>query len=489
MTGAAPDNKLNVSATERARVYIANTMYHGQRQLTVANFEALSPSRALELLDYLDPDQAVGLLAGIQPAAAASVVTLMRRDQAVLVVTRMNPNWAAPIFDHLVPDNAAVLRDAVRANAAFTSASAVWRRLLGRFTAEVEPVGPSKRGTIGFSRSFQNGTMYWNERIGLGMVSAGIQQYYEQMGEAKGRLGFPIGTETEAAVSSFGTSGTFQRFESTWDYDEKTLPGARCGATVYRSAEYGPRVTWGGIGEHYERSGGTWGPLGYPMSEEIEVTRLGRVGYVQIFEGGPVFWSETTGAARFTPRFETGTDRFPIGDEQPVAKSRFGTDGFGQRVDAPWTYPEGVLAGWPDDRPAGAVLYASDSDCAYLTNGVIGVCFERHGGTGGMFGFPRSNEIDLPGEPRQPVRRVQMFEGGRIFWSEERDTFQIVTGPIADLLDADEPLATRLGMAVTARQPIDDGPVWIQFFENGVITEQMRVATAWLRHGSAKDER
>lgn len=153
----------------------------------------------------------------------------------------------------------------------------------------------SNRGTEGWCQEFEGGTVHWSEPTGSKTVSGQIRDYYNGVGGSGSWLGFPASEEGPAVESPYGTAGTFQRFESAWDYPGDVidlLAGVRCGATIYYSEPYGVQPTGRGIGTIYERMHGTAGVLGFPKSPELRLpgSPPESASRMQHFEGGTMYY-------------------------------------------------------------------------------------------------------------------------------------------------------------------------------------------------------
>jgi uncharacterized protein with LGFP repeats len=381
------------------------------------------------------------------------------------------------ILDQLSSEAASSLREAVEASESISKHGAAWRSKVGTPTGGLHKVGLTQRGTTGFRIDYASGSVYWNSRSGSGTVTSSFKPYFDENGGLPSLLGFPIGPETEAADSSAGTSGTFQRFESTWDYGGELAErlGVACGATVYQSKEHGTYMTRGGIGEYYELSGGTEGPLGFPISEEFPISNGSKLeGVHQDFEGGIVFWSESTGAACIKGEIlahallMSDIIGFPRADEERASNSPVGTTGVFQRFSP--------LGGWRGET----VVYSCEPHGVRLVSGMINQRFEAEGGPAGPFGFPIGDGTRLGrADGTLAPCEYQAFEGGLIY-SNLRSIVVGVTGEAFRLLVHDRSLINKLGAPMTPARRLDDGPDEVQFFENGLISVVSGKARAWL---------
>ncbi|WP_433562999.1 LGFP repeat-containing protein [Nocardia sp. CA-151230] len=103
-------------------------------------------------------------------------------------------------------------------------------------------------------------------------IAGGILEKYNQMGGATGTLGVPTGPATDAP-----DGGMVQEFG---------------GGAIYSSPTHGTHVVWGEIRKAWDDQGGASGELGYPTSDEYDITG----GKQSDFSGGSITWvdNETT---------------------------------------------------------------------------------------------------------------------------------------------------------------------------------------------------
>lgn len=236
------------------------------------------------------------------------------------------------------------------------------KRRLGSPISSEERAGPSERGTTGLVQRFEGSkddpvraSLYWTHTYGAYPVWGWIARYYQNLGEARSRLGFPISSEMNAAPSERGTPGQVQRFEGGKDDPREVSISLYC-------SHYGAFPTWGWIARCYEGFGGTGSRLGFPISPELPAaaSQQGTAGQVQRFEGN--------------------------GDGESFLDNISLT---------------------------GVSIYCSPHG-AYATWGEIGRCYERLGGTGSQLGFPISPEQETHPSSRGHTVWRQRFEGGEI---------------------------------------------------------------------------
>ena len=122
---------------------------------------------------------------------------------------------------------------------------------------------------------FQGGAVYWSSGTGAHIVFGAIAGTWGRHGWEAGFLGYP--TTGEIALARGG--GRYQAFQ---------------GGTIYWSPTTGAHVVFGAIAGTWGRHGWENGFLGYPTTGEIALARGG--GRYQAFQGGSIYWSPATGA-------------------------------------------------------------------------------------------------------------------------------------------------------------------------------------------------
>ena len=185
---------------------------------------------------------------------------------------------------------------------------AAWRAAGGRTGVLGLPTttdAPTPDGRGAFVR-FDGGDVYWSPATGARLVRGGILATWLGSGGVTGPLGYPV---TSDAVTADGR-GAFVRFQ----YGE-----------VYWSPPTGMQIVRGGILATWLATGGTSGPLGFPVTSDAR-TPDGR-GFVVRFQGGDVYWSPTTdtqvvaGPTAVAYRDQGGTSSplgFPTRSTRPV---------------------------------------------------------------------------------------------------------------------------------------------------------------------------
>jgi LGFP repeat len=478
-------------------------MWLQERQLDAQKVEALNATSAASHVARLSAEDAAFVLAIAKPGPSAGVLKVLvtkpkYKNLATAIIRHINRAKAQELVAAVGPAAAELelLPDAVEAIAEYEDTGVP---PLGEPTGELTLASESPQGTRGYYQNFEDGQIHWTVRAGAVPTRGANAVYHVRLGGSGGRLGFPLTPDSKAQRSPFGTDGTWQRFESEWNYPDEICErlALECGASVYLCDPYGAHSTCGGIGELHESEGGTGGWLGFPVSDEVEVgpshrTRGGgTTGWCQHFEGGVVYYSTKTRAvpvpSRIADYHETrrhgvaSSRGFPVSRVMDAAESRYGSTGQYQRFEGTEDYPQDIVEHWVDgETPGGATIYASDQHGTYCVGWGNGVLYERLGGTTSWLGFPKSDETDARTSPDEPWCTIQEFEGGAIFFKEEHGSVT-VTRSVMDYLTGNN-LRQRIGFPLTRENPLADGrdePV--QFFERGVVTVRKGMIEAWLR--------
>jgi len=356
----------------------------------------------------------------------------------------------------------------------------------------------SFRGTKGFLQRYANGAIHWSPGHGAFETTESIASYHHKAGGSEGLLGFPVSVAKEGVHPRTGTECRWQDFEGPSDYsvEVRDYVGVRCGASVISSPKLGTHATWGAIGEFSELGWRDRSWAGLPVGDMISVgpsrgeDGTGTSGLRQPFESGVVYYSDKTGAIRVPRRWANYFERrggaagplgFPVSPEIDAAKSPRGTKGSFQRFEGLWEYPEDILSRWSDrELSGGATIYHSREHGAHSVAAGNGVLYERLNGTASWLGFPTSDEKDVSAEAGEPGRTIQSFEGGAIFYSDKYDSV-LVRREIVDHLAEFTRSVERLGFPVSEAEPLaSGGDDCIQFFERGVVTARDKKIQVWL---------
>lgn len=140
-------------------------------------------------------------------------------------------------------------------------------------TAEIVPA--SVAGTA--VQWFAGGRMYWKSDIGAHEVHGAILGRYVALGTVNSLLRYPT---TDESTTPDGI-GRYNHFTGA------DMPGS-----IYWTPATGAHEVHGVIRAKWEQLSWERGLLGYPVSDEVAVTG----GRASQFQGGNVYWSESTGA-------------------------------------------------------------------------------------------------------------------------------------------------------------------------------------------------
>jgi hypothetical protein len=466
--------------------------------LKAQDVESLHPREVARRLKQMQPAAAVLVLARAPAAASAEVLDVLLGENEALTVRILahahESKTRALIAAMTSPE---WLQELPAAADAIDRCERNLRALLGEATDELSHAGPSRAGTHGYRRDFENGQIHWSRRGGAAATAGLIGERYRELGgAADGPLGFPLTGEGDAEpCTESGTTGRFQRFEASSGHQRDTRDdaGAAFGATIYWSPKNGAHPTWGSIGELHEAQGGTGRWLGFPRSGEIQTGPSkrddgnGTTGVYQKFEGGSMYYSDKTGAIavpapidghlRYQHKGATSPLGFPVSPLMPAGPSPYGAEGQYQRFEGKWDYPEDILRYWTErESPGGATIYTSQAHGTHCVGWGNGILYERLAGTTSWLGFPTSDSSahrSASGE-----YHLQEFEGGVIIWSKAQGSVAV---PKATIEHMNQQAGLRDYLGLPLKRPGKSaGEEPFQFFENGVITRRDGATEAWI---------
>ncbi|SDL97542.1 S-formylglutathione hydrolase FrmB [Corynebacterium mycetoides] len=244
----------------------------------------------------------------------------------------------------------------------------------------------------------------------------------------------PIGAIAEATKS--GIIGSCVNNE----YD---LAGGKAedfrGGTAYWTPETGAHALFGAILAKYNGLGGAQGWLGFPTTGEM--TTPDGVGRYVHFQNGSIYWTPSTGAYAipgdmFTAWGENGWENGDL--KYPVAEAQQIGGGFVQK------FQGGYLTRNPDGSHN-------------IVHGAIGAKYGEVNTAASGLGYPKSNEIAIPGGA------FQQFEKGNIYWSPDTGAHVIYYGAIFDEWGKNGWEQGRMGWPVTDMRDIPAGGRTIDF--------------------------
>jgi uncharacterized protein with LGFP repeats len=233
---------------------------------------------------------------------------------------------------------------------------------------------PTPEGRGYFVR-FQRGDIYWSQATGARTVLGSIRDTWQTAGGTTGFLGFPTTSDTGAG------NGAFVRFQ---------------GGDVYWSPTTGTRIVRGNILDAYRAAGGPTGGLGFPTTSDAP-TPEGR-GYFVRFQGGDVYWSQTTGA------------RVVVG---AIRDTWLATGGPGGYLGFPTTSDTPIPGKGAYVRFQGGDVYWSPTTGTRIVRGEILNAWLAAGGATGYLGFPTTSDAATADGRGYFVR----FQGGDVYWS------------------------------------------------------------------------
>jgi uncharacterized protein with LGFP repeats len=258
-------------------------------------------------------------------------------------------------------------------------------------------------------------------------MHCGSVQLWLQMGGATGVLGMPRGNEQPAA-DRVGFITYFQ------------------GGAIYWSNVRGAHETHGQIYLKWLQTGGERGPLGEPVTNELQsADGQGRIGY---FQGGAIYWTARTGAREthgliYQKWLQMGGERSPLGE--PISNELPSADGQG-RI----SYFQGGAIYW--NPGLGAVE----------THGLIYRKWLQTGGEQGPLGEPLTDEKPSA----DGLGRISYFQGGAIYWTAQSGAHEVQGAIYQTWLQMDGE-RSALGEPVSDEQAANAGGGRISYFRAG----------------------
>ncbi len=236
----------------------------------------------------------------------------------------------------------------------------------------------------GCYQAFVNGAILWNSVTGAQMSTFGpIRDHWGESGYEAGSLGYP----TSSKICGLRDAGCYQMFEG--------------GAILWSQSSGAKTSAFNAIRGTYSAHGLENGRFGYPVSDEACGLKGG--GCYQMFQGGAILWSPTTGAQpsyfggiRETYRslgFENGRLGYPVGDEYCTLR-----DG-----------------GCYQSYEAGSLIWAPGIGTTLSPNGSIRTVWGSLGFENGWLGYPLNSEYCTTATSCR-----QDFEGGSLTWTSSK---------------------------------------------------------------------
>ena len=461
----------------------------------------LSPYTEADALAAMPCDEAAKLLAQELIAVSARVVAALLSAHHELAISLLGSIERVRAEQLLAAAGtaAAGLEQLPEAAEAIAECAAGNHRL-GDRVDRLRRAAPSRRKTQGYYEPYRDGAVHWSKRGGARVTTGAAWHYYASIGGSGGLLGFPLSDDMQAAPSQpYGTEGSWQPFEGPVDFSPELRErlGLQCGAALCWSAKHGAHATWRDIGEYYLLAGGTWGWLGFPVSDAVEAQGPERrpdgartAGWFQRFEGGTVFYAEKTGAigvpsataGYHASRGDMGGGLgFPVSEEIDALASPYGTTGRCQRFEWVEDYPADILERWADRRgPGGATVYGTEAFGIHSVSGGIGRVYERLEGSGSWLGFPKADTVAASSSTISSGH-AQTFEGGMILWNKKYRAAAVRADIIAKLGNLDG-LLGFVGFPVAPESSLVEEPdTRLQWFEHGIVTVRNGTYEVWRR--------
>ena len=210
---------------------------------------------------------------------------------------------------------------------------------------------------------------------------------------------------------------------------------------AYWHPDTGAHFLWGRIGARYVEMGATHSWLGYPKSEEHEISK-GRGRFVE-FEHGNIYWTHETGAYAVKHDImrtwgEKGYENGPLG--YPVANAENVGDGQVQR------FQNGVITRDKDGK-------------TQYVQGEIAKKYMAAKGPESKLGFPVTGEKDLP----NGKGKFSEFTGGYIYWSPKTGAHIIYKGAIFEAWGEENHEQGKYGLPVSDQVAIPAGGEVVRF--------------------------
>jgi len=228
------------------------------------------------------------------------------------------------------------------------------------------------------TQTFQGGTIYWSPAHTAHNVQTAFASTYSSTGGVGGMLGWP--TSDPNSIPANG-GGVVQGFEK---------------GAIVQPAGAPARLLVGEIRAAFNAAGGIAGLPGWPTSDSVcDSTKV----CGQQFQGGIVRSSPTQGAFFTTTSIESvysaaggasGTLGWPVSAASPISANG-----------------GGIVQAF-----AGGAIAFSTSGGGHVIAGGLRDYFNAQGGIAGKLGWPRSDQVCVPGGTC-----TQVFGGGTVRWS------------------------------------------------------------------------
>jgi GH25 family lysozyme M1 (1,4-beta-N-acetylmuramidase) len=232
---------------------------------------------------------------------------------------------------------------------------------------------------------FQGGAILWSQATGAQPSPFGpIRDAWAATGYENGPLGYP----TSTISCGLANGGCYQLFQG--------------GAVIWSQATGAQVSPWGPIRDAWATSGYENGPLGYPTG----TISCGLVngGCYQMFQGGAVIWSQSTGSAISRGGIRTAWMR------NGAENGRLGYPVNNESCQL-------VNGGCYQMFQGGAVIWSPSTGGQMSPYGAIRTTWVSTGAENGSYGYPTSDEICTT-----TTSCYQTFAGGQISWTASGGT-------------------------------------------------------------------
>lgn len=249
---------------------------------------------------------------------------------------------------------------------------------------------------VGRFRKYQNGVIFWSSSTGAHEVRGAIFIKWATLGYERSFLGYPTSDETGVG----GPGDTTHRFNTFQN------------GAIYWTPETGAHEMHGAIFEKWKALGGSFSPVGYPVTDEF-IASLGQ-GSCNNFQRGAIYWSPHTGANAIYGLIYAKW--MALGGVKSIL-------GF-PTTDETGTPDPGDTNARFNNFKSGAI-YWTPTTGAHEVYGDIYRQWREQGGASGRLGFPTSGELPDPTN----TKRYNNFERGTL----SRNATPVIIPPLFEL--------------------------------------------------------
>lgn len=418
-------------------------MWTTNTPLDPASLSELTPHKAAVRIRRISQDAAVDFFARVSVDDAQEIIReMLRTDENTIIsiLADLNRRRAEMLVQPLIHDFS-WLEHFPKAAEDIASHATAWDLGDDAEPARLERIAEGVEATQGFARIYKKGALYWNEGT-VFSVSGPIADYYEKTGGGGGVLGLPSEQVSAFTESQHGAKGIAQRFKA----------GIVCSSTlgIYEiSAQFS---------EVYQSSGGFKGWLGFPVSNMYS---NGENVMFQHFEGGAIVSSRYGTFSVRKAIDECAGGLVPLTNEVDAGRS-------------PISRLRGKMQSFRVGSGAKITVYSSDCGIHRVGWKILSY-YQAAGGPASCLGYPVS-EVEIV----EKRGYMQMFQGGRVYVSSASGIAVTVPTATVDRLERNVAAAAQLGWPISEEKRLEDDEVYVQFFDNGVVTRR-KSSDIWLR--------